>query len=501
MGKGAGGAHARPKSSANSTANSSAESGDLARMVDGLADVHSGPRSRVPAPSIHYSTEGPWGVRTELQAVPPPHEPASNGGGAGEDPCMYPYAPASPSSGMGAWRTPSLSKRSEDVPQHAFAMGCDNSISHSDFIDMCSKDAEAQGRALQLAINKAQAALDYFSRLEHNSTRSEEAMSSSAASSRETVKQDASDGLAVFEGEQLACTVERYVKRIIKYSHTSECNVIIAFLYLERIRNDHCELELTPFNLQRLLLCACMIAAKMFDDIYYTNRHWAEIGELTCEEMNNLELKFLAALDFKCHVQREEYNEFVAHLDSCPQLLGTPLDILRRRSSSLQSKRLSVSSLHTPLASLVSNIGRLSTCSTWISSERFASSGKSNASASWSSQGDSRNASPNTRSTGRRTESPSRAVYRAGSNVSQRSSSPTDRRRYTPRDSGKALPSTNLEAIPQAKSAVATGEKHGDILRKPSSGTMLEAIPSRRGGGGEEGVEQPCKEHRGLPIE
>lgn len=38
---------------------------------------------------------------------------------------------------------------------------------------------------------------------------------------------------------------------------------------------------------------AVMTAAKMFDDFYYSNQHWAEVGGISVTEMNNIELEFL----------------------------------------------------------------------------------------------------------------------------------------------------------------------------------------------------------------
>mmetsp|Transcript_3196 Transcript_3196/g.8148 ORF Transcript_3196/g.8148 Transcript_3196/m.8148 type:complete len:335 (+) Transcript_3196:759-1763(+) len=133
---------------------------------------------------------------------------------------------------------------------------------------------------------------------------------------------------------------------MLKYSNaSSECNVVIAFLYLERIKRDYPSLHLTFYNIQRLLLTAVMIACKMFDDDFYANKHWGEIGEITNAEMNDLEFKFLALLNFNCQVQTEEYLEFVDRLRSGQQLLCSPQELLRPSASS-SSFRFSAASSH-----------------------------------------------------------------------------------------------------------------------------------------------------------
>jgi hypothetical protein len=104
-----------------------------------------------------------------------------------------------------------------------------------------------------------------------------------------------SEALGIFEGAPLCCSAERYVRRILKYGACSSCNVIIGLMYLHRIQRSTCPtLELTAKNAQRLLLTAVMAASKMFDDIYYSNKYWGMIGELSTEEMRELELRYVS---------------------------------------------------------------------------------------------------------------------------------------------------------------------------------------------------------------
>jgi hypothetical protein len=77
----------------------------------------------------------------------------------------------------------------------------------------------------------------------------------------------------------------------MKYGGCSACNVIIGIMYLQRIQRTCPLLELSPTNVQRLLLTAVMIACKVFDDIYYSNKYWGMIGELTAAEMRTLEIR------------------------------------------------------------------------------------------------------------------------------------------------------------------------------------------------------------------
>jgi hypothetical protein len=42
-----------------------------------------------------------------------------------------------------------------------------------------------------------------------------------------------------------------------------------------------------------------MCAAKFLDDLYYSNKHWAQIGGVTTAELNNQEMEFLTKMDFQ----------------------------------------------------------------------------------------------------------------------------------------------------------------------------------------------------------
>jgi hypothetical protein len=82
-------------------------------------------------------------------------------------------------------------------------------------------------------------------------------------------------------------------------------------------------LYLNSTNFQRLFLVSTMTAAKFLDDFYYSNKHWAQIGGITTQEINRLELEFLFRMGFSLHMQREEYDwyaeELLSRVDCTPQ--------------------------------------------------------------------------------------------------------------------------------------------------------------------------------------
>jgi hypothetical protein len=191
--------------------------------------------------------------------------------------------------------------------QHTMAMeeGCHG---FSDFLHACKQDALAQLDVLNTVIWKVTTAIKAS-----EGPRYPQILSCSFSSL---------EALALFEGKPLCCTVDRYLRRIIKYSGCSTCNIYIALMFIQRIRRSTCPaICLSQTNAQRMLLTAIMVASKMYDDIYYSNKHWGLIGELGAAEMKALELCFLSLLNFDCMVQREEYESFLEKIQKTSESL------------------------------------------------------------------------------------------------------------------------------------------------------------------------------------
>ena len=55
-----------------------------------------------------------------------------------------------------------------------------------------------------------------------------------------------------------------------------------------------------------------MVAAKFLDDVYCSNKNWAEVGGIPNAELNNLETEFLFLLSFNLYITREEYDTYAS---------------------------------------------------------------------------------------------------------------------------------------------------------------------------------------------
>ena len=117
----------------------------------------------------------------------------------------------------------------------------------------------------------------------------------------------------IFEGTHpCPLSPSEYVERILKYTRCSPCNLIVGLVYLQRFKDldaDGKRTRLTSYNIQRLLLTALMLASKFLDEPHASNKQWALVGDLSVQEINNLEMEMLWLLKFSLNISREEYDE------------------------------------------------------------------------------------------------------------------------------------------------------------------------------------------------
>eukprot|EP01062_Namystynia_karyoxenos_P066303 TRINITY_DN60266_c0_g1_i1.p1 TRINITY_DN60266_c0_g1~~TRINITY_DN60266_c0_g1_i1.p1 ORF type:complete len:167 (+),score=51.43 TRINITY_DN60266_c0_g1_i1:74-574(+) len=100
-----------------------------------------------------------------------------------------------------------------------------------------------------------------------------------------------------------------FLARMIKYSNCSPSAVVTLFILVDRftlvLRLDH-------LNMHRVMAAALPIAAKLTDDVHYSNGYYAKICGLSTEELCQLEHRFLCAIEFKVAVSARRHAKVVA---------------------------------------------------------------------------------------------------------------------------------------------------------------------------------------------
>ena len=136
-----------------------------------------------------------------------------------------------------------------------------------------------------------------------------------------------------FESDEvLPVSVHRYIKRIRQYTKISANVLILALIYLNRLKKIHRSLKLTSNNIQRLYLVACLIAAKYLEDHVYSNKRWANVGDLSLKELNHLEACFLFTVCFDLKVSPEEYRDFLRPILEAREAFAQAIDIKGKKT-------------------------------------------------------------------------------------------------------------------------------------------------------------------------
>merc|ERR1719409_2507088 len=109
-------------------------------------------------------------------------------------------------------------------------------------------------------------------------------------------------------------SIHDYLMRIAKYFQCSSECFVLCLIYIDRIVKQHPEFTISNLNIHRLLVTSVMLAAKFFDDVYYSNAYYAKVGGVKTKEVNALESQFLQLIDWKLHVSPQEYDQYRNHV-------------------------------------------------------------------------------------------------------------------------------------------------------------------------------------------
>ena len=106
-------------------------------------------------------------------------------------------------------------------------------------------------------------------------------------------------------------SLEKFLIRIIKYTEAENNTLLTAYLYIiNLIKKENYVLSLN--NIYRLLLGAVVLAKKTLEDLTYKNSYYCQIGGMSLEELNNIELSLFFRIDFHTNPNKEELDNIYA---------------------------------------------------------------------------------------------------------------------------------------------------------------------------------------------
>jgi len=101
--------------------------------------------------------------------------------------------------------------------------------------------------------------------------------------------------------------LEAYARRLGQFLHCSAESFVCAAVIADRLfcadPSLFCDL-----SIHKILLATAVVGLKFSDDKFFTNRYYAEVGGVSTQEMNELELAILKTLNFSVFVNQDAYQ-------------------------------------------------------------------------------------------------------------------------------------------------------------------------------------------------
>ena len=103
-------------------------------------------------------------------------------------------------------------------------------------------------------------------------------------------------------------SITDYVDRLIVSLNLTNVIMITALIYIERLN-----INITNYNIHKLLLVSMLISSKYVEDDIFDNRYWSKCGGITISVLNKLEKNYLQKINYKLFIHNIDfmckYNE------------------------------------------------------------------------------------------------------------------------------------------------------------------------------------------------
>lgn len=100
-------------------------------------------------------------------------------------------------------------------------------------------------------------------------------------------------------------SIEEYIQRFFDCSVAGESLLVYMFINLDKLIQKYTQeryIVLSDFTKHRILLSLLVLCHKILEDDFWENKYYSQIGGITLQEMNYLELKMLELLNYRLMV-------------------------------------------------------------------------------------------------------------------------------------------------------------------------------------------------------
>ncbi|KAL8308138.1 hypothetical protein RB593_006458 [Gaeumannomyces tritici] len=105
-----------------------------------------------------------------------------------------------------------------------------------------------------------------------------------------------------------------WVHGILSTTQVTQNVVILALLFIHRLKVGNPNVKGRPGSEYRLLTVALMLGNKFLDDNTYTNKTWAEVSGISVQEIHVMEVEFLSNMRYSLLVSKERWEEWLVKM-------------------------------------------------------------------------------------------------------------------------------------------------------------------------------------------
>ena len=84
---------------------------------------------------------------------------------------------------------------------------------------------------------------------------------------------------------------------------------MLILIYIDRLCDIN-YVNLTFYNIHKLILASMLVSIKYNEDDYFSNKFYAKVGGVSITELNHLEYEFLSLIDFDLYVDDDLYSKY-----------------------------------------------------------------------------------------------------------------------------------------------------------------------------------------------
>ncbi|KAI8945958.1 hypothetical protein F4801DRAFT_593721 [Xylaria longipes] len=107
---------------------------------------------------------------------------------------------------------------------------------------------------------------------------------------------------------------KKWVNSILSTTQVTQNVVLLALLFVYRLKKTNPRVHGNPGSEYRLLTVALMLGNKFLDDNTYTNKTWAEVSGISVKEIHVMEVEFLSNMRYGLLTSKEQWQAWLQKL-------------------------------------------------------------------------------------------------------------------------------------------------------------------------------------------